>query len=244
MIRVAAVGDIHLDAKGAGSLRPHLENLSDRADVLLIAGDLTRRGTREEAEVVADELGDVGLPVIAVLGNHDHHSDDVPGVRGALEGAGIRVLDGDTEVIDVDGCSVGVAGVKGFGVGFAGASAADFGEPIARAYFGHARDEAGRLQDALEALDGEVDCRVALLHYAPVPETLTGEPPGIWAFLGSYLLGEAVDRGGADLAVHGHAHRGQEKGTTPGGIPVRNVALPVIRSAYYVYRVGDGRRAG
>jgi Icc-related predicted phosphoesterase len=239
VIRVAAVGDIHLGEDSAGTLRPHLDDLADRADVLLIAGDLTQRGRPEEAKIVADELADVPVPVVTVLGNHDLHSDCGPELRAALTDAGVRVLDGEVEVISCGGERLGIAGVKGFGVGFAGGSCSDFGEPVTRQFFAHARDEACKLEELLLSLDGEVDVRVALMHYSPVEDTLVGEPPAIWAFLGSYLLGEAVDRGGADLALHGHAHRGAEKGRTPGGVAVRNVAQPVIRSAYHLYTLNS-----
>ena len=85
------------------------------------------------------------------------------------------------------------------------------------------------------------DVRVALLHYSPVRDTLHGEPSEIYPFLGSYLLAEAVDNVGADLVLHGHAHHGREKGVTPAGIPVRNVAQPVIRHAYSVYTLDSKR---
>ena len=244
MIRVAAVGDVHVGVESAGRLRPHFESLSERADVLLLAGDLTRRGYPEEAAVLADELDGVGIPVLGVLGNHDLHVDCEDEVCRILEKKGVRMLLGESEVLDVDGQRLGVAGVKGFGIGFVGASASDFGEPISRAYFAHARDEATRLEACLRDVEGEADVRVALMHYAPVPDTLAGERPEIWAFLGSYLLGEAVDRAGADLAVHGHAHNGTEKGVTPGGVPVRNVAQPVIRHAYNLYCLGGDDQFG
>lgn len=240
MIRIAAVADVHVGRDQAGRLRPHLADIAERADVLLLAGDLTRVGDPEEAEVLAGELDGVDVPMLGVLGNHDLHSDREDEVCKVLEGeAGVRMLRGENAVVDVDGERLGIAGVKGFGVGFAGAAASDFGEPISRAFFAHARDEACCLEDLLGRLDGRVDHRVALMHYAPVPDTLAGEPHGIWPFLGSYLLAEAVDRAGADLAVHGHAHAGSECGTTPGGVPVRNVAQPVIRRPYHVYRVGN-----
>lgn len=241
MIRVAAVGDIHMSADAAGTLRPHLDHIDERADVLLIAGDLTRRGTREEASVVAAELGDLPVPVLCVLGNHDLHCDQSEELCAALGDAGVTVLDRESEVVQCAGGRLGIAGVKGFGVGFAGASCSDFGEPVTRAFFRHSRDEACALERLLGALDGEVDARIALMHYAPVTDTLAGERPEIWAFLGSYLLGEAVDRGGADLAVHGHAHAGTEKGRTPGGVAVRNVAQPVIRSAFHLYTLDPTR---
>lgn len=244
MIRVAAVADVHFGRDDAGRLRPQLADLADRADVLLLAGDLTRVGDPEEAAVLADELVDVDLPMIGVLGNHDLHLDHEDEVCKVLEEVGVRMLRGEKAVLDVGGTRVGVAGVKGYGIGFSGATASDFGEPITRAFYAHARDEACCLEDLLAQLEGRVDHRVALMHYAPVTDTLAGEPVGIWPFLGSYLLAEAVDRSGADLVVHGHAHAGSEVGCTPGGVPVRNVAQPVIRRPYHVYCLngsdGDG----
>ncbi|MFN2544656.1 MAG: metallophosphoesterase [Actinomycetota bacterium] len=237
MIRVAAAGDLHFGLDSAGTLRPQLEHLGEQADVLLLAGDLTKVGLPEEASVLAEELRDAPVPVIAVLGNHDHHSDRPDEVVGVLEGGGIRVLEGEGTVLELDGGTLGVAGVKGFGGGFAGKCATDFGEPEMKAFVRHTKDVSVRLEEVLGSL--QADHRVALLHYAPVKETLLGEPPEIYAFLGSYLLAEAVDRAGADLILHGHAHRGAEKGMTPGGIHVRNVAQHVIRAAYAVYCFGE-----
>jgi Icc-related predicted phosphoesterase len=233
VIRVAAVGDVHVGTDSAGRLAPRLAGLADHADVLLLAGDLTHRGRAEEAKVLAEELRVVRVPTIAVLGNHDYHSDEQDAVTEVLEQAGIRVLEGAAVVLEVGGRRVGIAGSKGFGGGFAGASATDFGEPEMRAFVGHTKALAGRLERALAGL--HTDRRIVLLHYSPVAETLAGEPREIHAFLGSYLLAEAVDRAGADLVLHGHAHRGSRDGTTPGGVPVRNVAAPVIGRAYEVF---------
>ena len=234
MIRVAAVGDVHVGIDSAGRLAPRLAGLADHADVFLLAGDLTHRGRPEEAKVLAEELRGVRVPTIAVLGNHDYHSDEQDGVTEVLDEAGIRVLEGDAVVLEIGGRRVGIAGSKGFGGGFAGASASDFGEPEMKAFVGHTKALAGRLERALGGL--HTDRRIVLLHYSPVAETLAGEPREIHAFLGSYLLAEAVDRVGADLVLHGHAHRGSRDGTTPGGVPVRNVAAPVIGRAYEVFR--------
>jgi Icc-related predicted phosphoesterase len=236
VIRVAAVGDVHAGLDSTGCLRPHFEHVADRADVLLLAGDLTRHGYPEEAAVLVGELRELGVPTIAVLGNHDHHSDAAERITEHLEGAGICVLEGDGTVLSVGATTLGIAGAKGFGGGFAGACATDFGEPEMKAFIGHTRRAADRLHEALSGL--RTDFRVALLHYAPVGDTLQGERLEIYPFLGSYLLAEAIDRAGADLVVHGHAHGGVEKGMTPGGIHVRNVAQPVIKHAYHVYCLG------
>ncbi|WP_067798993.1 metallophosphoesterase family protein [Nocardia beijingensis] len=232
-MRIAAVGDVHLGADSRGQWRPALEGLSERADVLLLAGDLTRHGAVEEGRVVAEEFAELGVPVVAVLGNHDYHGDAEQEISKVLTDHGITVLEGTSVTLDVDGSTLGVAGTKGFGGGFAGKCASVFGEPLMREFAGHTVDVAAALGDALADL--RTDVTVALTHYSPISDTLHGEPREIYPFLGSYLLGEAIDAHGADLALHGHAHAGTERGTTPGGIRVRNVAQPVIRAAYAVY---------
>ncbi|AHH97982.1 metallophosphoesterase [Kutzneria viridogrisea] len=233
MIRIAAVGDVHLGEDNAGLLRPALEELGDRADVLLLAGDLTRHGTVAEAGVVAGEFRDLPVPVIAVLGNHDYHGDAERPITDLLQDNGITVLEGTGTVLVADGHRVGVAGVKGFGGGFAGKCASAFGEREMKRFIQHTEQIADRLRAALLGLSAEV--RVALTHYSPVADTLHGEPPELYPFLGSYLLAEAIDAAGTDLALHGHAHFGTESGSTPGGVRVRNVAQPVLRAAYAVY---------
>lgn len=242
MIRIAAVGDVHMDEDVVGRFRPALEQLPDHADVLLLAGDLTRHGTESEARCVATEFGGLDVPVIAVLGNHDYHCDQVPRVVRVLADAGIRVLEGEGTVIACGPARLGIAGAKGFGGGFAGRCASAFGEPEMKAFVNTTTEVADRLTAALTGLD--CDVRVVLTHYAPVPDTLAGEPPEIYPFLGSYLLGQAIDAAPTALAVHGHAHAGSERGTTPGGVRVRNVAHPVIKQAYGVYHLGDGGPPG
>jgi Icc-related predicted phosphoesterase len=241
VIRVAAVGDVHVGVDSAGRLRPRLEHVADVADVFLLAGDLTRCGSPEEAAVLVDELSGLGVPVIAVLGNHDYHADREVELRRTLERGGVTVLEGESTVVDVGGVRLGVAGGKGFGGGFAGACGSEFGEPEMKAFMHHSRQLAGGIARALEALD--TDYKVALMHYAPVADTLVGERLEIYPFLGSYLLAEAVDQAGADLVIHGHAHGGTEKGVTAGGVHVRNVAMPVIRQAYAVYTLGGDDHA-
>ena len=228
-----------MGADSQGLLRPAFETLPDCADLLLLAGDLTRHGTPEEARVVAREVRGLPVPVVAVLGNHDHHDEQPERVAAVLREAGVTVLEGENTVVDCAGGRVGIAGVKGFGGGFVGRSAGEFGEPVMKEFVRTTRRSADSLHAALKELDGE-DCaaRVALTHFSPVADTLAGEPPEIHPFLGSYLLAEAIDTAGADLAVHGHAHLGAEHGMTAGGVRVRNVAQPVIRRAFNVYQLG------
>jgi Icc-related predicted phosphoesterase len=234
-VRIAAVGDVHVDENVLGRFRPALERIGDKADVLLLAGDLTRHGTGDEARCVATEFSGLSVPVVAVLGNHDYQSDAQEEVTKILDDAGIIVLERSGVVLDCFGIRLGIAGAKGFGGGFAGRCASEFGEPEMKAFIRHTRIVSEELGAALCGLD--CDMRVALTHYAPAPDTLLGEPLEIYPFLGSYLLGEAIDAADTALAVHGHAHAGTERGLTPGGVHVRNVAHPVIKQAYSVYQL-------
>jgi Icc-related predicted phosphoesterase len=239
--RVAAVADIHVGVDSVGRVAAGMRHLNERADLLLLGGDLTRCGEPAEAELVAQELANSGvdIPIVAVLGNHDHHAGHAAEVVGTLQDAGIVVLDGTATTVGIGGTTVGIAGAKGFGGGFAGANATAFGEPVMKAFVNETRREATRLHDALVAVWPHADRVIALLHYSPVPETLRGERLEIYPFLGSHLLAEAIDTAGADLVVHGHAHNGSERGVTPGGIRVRNVAQPVIQRAYRIYDLGE-----
>ena len=238
MVRIAAVGDIHLGTGSRGTLRPALESVGEHADLLLLAGDLTRHGAVDEARVVADEFADLPVPVIAVLGNHDYHDDRPLEIAEILAAKGVQTLEAQATVVDVDGCLVGIAGTKGFGGGFAGHALGAFGEPELKAFAGRAADCADGLGAALDELK-EAGCglRIALTHYAPVPDTVAGESPEIYPFLGSYLLAQAIDASGADLAIHGHAHSGTERGMTSGGVKVRNVAQPLIGRAYALFNL-------
>jgi Icc-related predicted phosphoesterase len=233
MIRLAAVGDLHFAADTLGTFAPHWRTLANHADVFLLLGDLTNVGSREQAEALARELESVPIPTIAVLGNHDYHAGSPEFVRAALEGIGVRVLEGEHVTLQVRGQSVGFAGIKGFGGGFPGACGHAFGEPEMKAFMQLTEHCAARLERCLNALDA--DHRIALTHYAPIKDTLQGERLEIFPFLGAFQLGAAIDRGQAQLALHGHAHHGVERGMTAGGVPVRNVALPLLRRPFALY---------
>ncbi len=233
MIRIAAVGDLHFAGDTQGKFAPHWRKLGEHADVFLLLGDLTNVGSREQADALARELEAVPIPSIAILGNHDYHAGQPDLVRSALERVGVRVLEGEHCRLHLRGRSVGFAGVKGFGGGFPGACGHGFGEPEMKSFMALTERCAERLERALDALD--TDHRIALTHYAPVKDTLQGERLEIFPFLGAFQLGAAIDRGRAQLALHGHAHHGAERGMTAGGVPVRNVALPLLRRPYALY---------
>lgn len=243
MIRVAAVGDLHVGSDAVAAWREALAPVSHTADLLLLAGDLTRSGTLEDAAALLEVLAPISIPIAAVLGNHDFHAGHPARIAAQLERAGVAVLEGSSARYEIASLAVGVAGSKGFGGGFEGACGSDFGEPEMKAFIRYTQSLADGLEAALAGLD--CDVRIALLHYSPISDTLQGERLEIFPFLGSHLLGRAIDRAGADLVLHGHAHAGSEYGTTQSGIRVRNVAQPVIRRAYklYCFASGVGRTA-
>ena len=222
-LRLAAVGDLHVTKDSAGSLRSFFAQAAEAADILLLCGDLTDYGTAEEAQVLADELGAVTIPIVAVLGNHDHESGIPQTVTEVLAGAGVRVLDG--EACEIDG--VGIAGVKGFAGGFGRASLGAWGEPAIKLFVQEALHEAMKLESALAKL--RTPRRIALLHYAPIAGTVQGEPAEIYPFLGSSRLEEPLLRYPVDAVFHGHAHRGALEAKTINGVPVYNVAKPLLQ---------------
>jgi Icc-related predicted phosphoesterase len=222
-VRFAVVGDIHVTKDSAGTLRGLFAQASEAADALLLCGDLTDYGTPEEAKVLVDELSVVKVPVVAVLGNHDYESGTPEVVSGALTHAGVRVLDG--EACEIEG--VGIAGTKGFAGGFGRGSLGAWGEPAIKLYVQEAVKEAMKLESALAKL--RTPRRIALLHYSPVVGTIEGEPREIFPFLGSSRLEEPLLRYPVDAVFHGHAHRGALEGRTINGVPVYNVAKPLLQ---------------
>ena len=222
-LRLAAIGDIHCTKFSQGSLQPLFAEMTARADVLLLCGDLTDYGLPEEARVLAQELGGVKVPVLAVLGNHDFESGQPDEVRHILCDAGIILLDGDT--FEYEG--VGFAGVKGFGGGFGQRALQPWGEEAIKNFVREAVDEALKLESALARL--HTDRRVAVLHYSPIAATVEGESPEIFPFLGSSRLEEPLTRFEVAAAFHGHAHSGTPEGRASGDIPVYNVAAPLLR---------------
>jgi Icc-related predicted phosphoesterase len=221
-VRFAAVGDIHVTKGSAGNLRGFFAQASEAADVLLLCGDLTDYGTAEEAKVLADELAAVSVPIVAVLGNHDYESGAQQAVAECLIKAGVRVLDG--EAVEIEG--VGIAGAKGFCGGFGRGSLGAWGEPAIKQFVQEGLQEAMKLESALAKL--RTRRRIALLHYSPIAATVAGEPVEIFPFLGSSRLEEPLLRYPVDAVFHGHAHRGTLEGKTINGVPVYNVARPLL----------------
>lgn len=235
MIRLAAVADLHAGPDARDELAAHFAGLAAEADLLLVAGDLTRTGRPEEAEALASVLQDVGVPVVAVLGNVDYDAEQAADIVTIMRESGVHMLDRNSVVLDIAGEKVAIAGVKGFGGGFGAALAEVTGEPEMRAWVQYAEDEADALEGVLSSMVGDI--RLALLHYAPITDTIAGERLERYAFAGNSMLGAAIDRAGADLVLHGHIHRGSPAGRTPGGIPVRNVAQQVIREPYALFTI-------
>jgi Icc-related predicted phosphoesterase len=222
MVRIGAVGDLHCSDDNAAPLHRLFEAASNLADVLLLCGDLTDYGTVAEAHLLARVLGAARTPIVAVLGNHDYEANHQDQVRAVLVEAGAHVLDGST--CEVHG--IGFAGIKGFCGGFGARQLGAWGEGAIKSFVREALDEALKLESAVARL--RTPRRVVLMHYAPVESTVRGEPPEIYPFLGCSRLEEPLLRRPADVVFHGHAHRGSAEGHTANGIPVYNVALPLL----------------
>jgi len=227
-IRLAAVGDLHVTRQSQGVYGPLFAAAAERADILLLCGDLTDHGLPEEAAVLASELGRTGkqMPAVAVLGNHDVESGQQAEVRRILNEVGVVVLDGDAHQVG----DVGFVGVKGFCGGFGRRTLEPWGEPVIKLFVREALDEALKLESGLAKL--RTRHRVALLHYSPIEGTVEGEPLEIYPFLGSSRLEEPLNRYEVEAVFHGHAHRGALEGKTRGGIAVYNVAAPLLRRSF------------
>jgi uncharacterized protein len=235
-MKIAATADLHARTGDTERLRVMAEGAARDADVLVMGGDLTDLGKPEQAEALLKALDGCPVPVVATLGNHDHESGDANQLSRLFEKSGIHLLDRSSVLLD----GVGFSGVKGFCGGFDRALANAFGEDLFKAWVNEGLEEARALENELLGLGTER--RVAVLHYAPISATVEGEPPQIYPFLGTSHLARALDEGGATVAFHGHAHSGSLRGSTPGGVPVLNVAISVLQQAgfgqpYYVFEV-------
>lgn len=231
--RIAAMADIHVREGDKGKWTELFKEISSKADVLAIAGDLTDTGDEMEAQVLADELKACTIPVVAVLGNHDFEKGRHKLIRQILLKAGVHILDGEAVVIG----QVGFAGVKGFGGGFDKQMLSFFGEGAMKAFVQEAVDEALHLDRALSRLDAENRDikKVALMHYSPIRETVVGEPEAIYPFLGCSRLAEPLNRHRVVAAFHGHAHVGSLEGHTSDGVTVYNVAMPILQKNGYTW---------
>lgn len=221
VLRVAAIGDLHVKQDQVAPHRDLFAEMSEKADVLVICGDLTDLGKPSEAELLADSLRACTIPVVAVLGNHDHECGRVDEVATVMRRAGVHLLQGQS--CTLKGASF--VGVKGFAGGFGSRMLGAFGEPAIKSFVGESVNEAMSLENAMRSVPpGRV---LVVLHYAPVAETVAGEPAEILPFLGSSRLAETIDRFRVSAVVHGHAHRGSYEGRTPGGHRVFNVAYQI-----------------
>ncbi len=227
-IRIAAIADIHVQKTDEGKWRHYFKQISEKADILLICGDLTNTGDVQEAEVLNRELQFCHIPVLAVLGNHDHEKGQVSDLLRLLQNENIHLLDGDFYVVH----GIGFVGVKGFGGGFDTYKLFPFGEPAIKSFVEETQREVNLLDNALIQLDREFGFipKIALLHYAPTLETVQGEPEVIYPFLGSSRLAEPLIKREVRAAFHGHAHGGKLEGNVS-GVKVFNVAHEVLLKA-------------
>ena len=225
-VRIAALGDLHCTRTSVGKFQPLFTQISESADMVLLAGDLTDTGQPEEARVLVRELSALRVPGVAVLGNHDFESGHQEEVSHILADSGITMLDG--EACEVHG--IGIAGVKGFAGGFGSHALGPWGEPTLKQFVHEAVNEALKLEASLARLRSAK--RVVLLHYSPVQQTVVGEPLEIYPFVGSSRLEEPISRYPVSIVVHGHAHRGRHEGRTKNDVPVYNVSLPLLSRTF------------
>lgn len=240
-LRIAALGDLHFDGTSKGALRELFSEVNQQADVLVLCGDLTTHGRAEQMRGFVEELAGVSIPMVGVLGNHDYESGEEKEVSRILCDAGVEVLDGTHTVIE----GVGFAGTKGFAGGFGRGSLGPFGEQLIKDFVDEAVAEALKIEKAMRNLT--TPARVVVLHYAPVLDTVIGEPEMIYPFLGSSRMMQPIDTMGASVVLHGHAHHGTLQGRTQTGIPVFNVAWPLLRAQemnFFVYEVNAPERRG
>jgi Icc-related predicted phosphoesterase len=241
VVRIAALGDLHLGRAAYGPpIQTIFADVAERADILVLCGDLTDRGEPDEGRQVAKALAGLGLPIVAVLGNHDFESGQAPELKRILCESGIQVLDGDA--VELHG--VGFAGVKGFAGGFGRRALGPWGEEVIKLFVREAVNEALKLETALSRL--RTERKIAVLHYSPIAGTVEGEPREIYPYLGSSRLEEPLSRYPVDFVFHGHAHHGAMEGRTLSGVPVYNVSLTLLQHHfpqgpfYRVVEVGTG----
>jgi uncharacterized protein len=231
LMKVAALGDLHVREDGSTSFRDLFGEISREADVMVLAGDLTDLGKPKEAELLAQDLKACSIPVIGVLGNHDYECGCAEEVTRILRDTGMKVLDGQATEID----GVGFVGVKGFAGGFGRRMLGSFGEPAMKQFVAETMNEAMRLENAMRSVRAKRS--LVVLHYAPVTDTIESEPLEIYPFLGSSRLAETIDRFQVSAIVHGHAHRGRFEGRTPGGQRVFNVARHIEKPTGKPYAI-------
>ena len=240
-IRIAAAGDMHYGGEhDRDRAREAFAALAGRTDLVLLAGDLTTHGEPEQAAIAAEAAREAEAPVVAVLGNHDWHSNRAAEVAAVLEDAGIVLLDRGHHVVEIGDTRIGIAGTKGFVGGFPGSHIPDFGEPLLREVYAQGMAEAEALDAALREI-AMCPFRVVLLHYAPTTETLEGERRDIWAFLGTDRLAVPIAEHAPDLVLHGHAHAGTFEGRV-GEVPVYNVSVPVMGEDWWEFELSGERR--
>jgi uncharacterized protein len=234
-IRLAAAGDVHVRDSTRDAVAEAFVRADRDADLILLAGDLTTHGEPEQAALLAEICARLEVPVIAVLGNHDCHANRIAEVTAELERGGIEVLDRGWTVRTIAGREIGVAGTKGFVGGFPGSHLPDFGEPSLRRIYAEASAEVAALDEGLRAV-ATCPYRIVLLHYSPAATTLEGEPPGIWAFLGTDRLAAPILAHEPDLVLHGHAHAGRFRGEI-GTVPVFNVSVEAMGRDFTVFEL-------
>lgn len=240
-LRIAAAGDIHVQPALGREVRDIVAELDGAVDLLLLAGDLTTHGEPEQARTLADACARLGIPIVAVWGNHDWHANRIEEIEPILAEGGIRVLEREAATLTIRGVEVGIVGLKGFVGGFPGSHLPDFGEPLLRRIYAETSADVAALDAGLKKI-AHCPVRIVLMHYSPCEATLVGEPEPIWTLLGNDRLAAPIAEHEPDMVLHGHAHHGRFQGRIA-DVPVYNVSVPVLGRAYWVFEISDLERA-
>lgn len=225
-LTIAAAGDLHIGYHDIS--REALNRAAQAADLFLLAGDLTMDGRSEEIQKLRSLLSQISIPVLAVLGNHDHHGqaeEQLFDLQKDLEN--LNILEGQLLELQIKGKRIAVLGIEGFGGGFENTNAESFNPDFIAAWDEEADRQLESIGDSLEKVrTGNFDLTIAVVHYVPFSVNLGRECTDVEFLLGSARLGAALKDAGFDLVVHGHAHLGDPglhdvNGTTR----VANVAL-------------------
>ena len=227
MVRVAALGDMHCGRVPAATLAGLLGQVNDRADVLVLCGDLTDHGTADEArpsrKSSAGPSACRSWPCWATT--------TTTRARWPRSSASCATRACRCWTATRSRCAASASrGSRGFSGGFGRYTLEPWGEDSVKAFVREAVEETLKLESALARL--RTDQRVAVLHYAPIQETVEGEPVEIYAFLGCSRMEEPLHRYSVSVVFHGHAHRGKPEGKLRNDVPVYNVALPLMQRSF------------
>lgn len=208
--RFATLSDLHLSTRVFGFLntiqeRPHPRVASSEraaaaavadavawgAELLVLKGDLTHRGTPEDWEAVARLIDACPVPVLVVPGNHD-----TKGVRGALD---------PDEQLSAMGVPLARPVLRHDAPGVRLVIVDTTRSGVDRGRFDHVADL------ALAALEGAGPAFLATHHQLQPLAVPVSWPPGIGAHRHSSFTARLAEVNPATMVSSGHTHRNRRR---------------------------------